>query len=91
MFLRLVWVSDRGTYMPLFLAVSCPAGQEDEDGACVDCPVGFYKNRTGALPCYTCPSGFRTALNGSVDEADCDVGKGLLSHTPFMSTRISIS
>ncbi|XP_076452127.1 uncharacterized protein LOC143287751 [Babylonia areolata] len=53
--------------------LSCSPGRQDQNGTCEPCPLGFFKNRTGAVPCHACPLGFRTAGVGSLDEADCSV------------------
>ena len=59
----------------LFCLVSCSPGRESIDGVCTPCPVGFYKNRTGAISCDTCPLGFRTSGEGTIDAQDCNIGK----------------
>lgn len=53
--------------------LNCSLGQEDRQGACVACAMGFYKNRTGAVACSLCPPGFRTQSTGSDDVTDCSI------------------
>lgn len=38
--------------------VVCPQGQEPFDKACIDCPVGKYKDTDSNSLCITCPSEF---------------------------------
>ncbi|XP_070188097.1 uncharacterized protein [Littorina saxatilis] len=53
--------------------LSCSPGRQDQNGMCEPCPVGSYKNRTGAVSCYPCPPNLRTASNASTDVADCNI------------------
>ncbi|KAK7506491.1 hypothetical protein BaRGS_00001966, partial [Batillaria attramentaria] len=53
--------------------LNCSMGREDRDGVCVPCDIGFYKNMTGAFTCAPCPTGTRTAGNGSLDITECTI------------------
>lgn len=48
---------------------SCPAGQQLSNGACYNCPVGYYCEG-GTKPAVACPSG-KTSNAGAKKDSDC--------------------
>ena len=53
--------------------LSCDPGNEDKNGVCVKCAVGYFKPEKKADSCTKCPSGFITSDVGSTSQTDCDV------------------
>ncbi|XP_023931173.1 sushi, von Willebrand factor type A, EGF and pentraxin domain-containing protein 1-like, partial [Lingula anatina] len=52
----------------------CPSGSElDDQGQCVSCPRGYYRQQGVQLRCTECPANFITPGNGSITVAECTV------------------
>lgn len=58
-----------------FISVSCDPGNEDKNGVCVKCAVGYFKPEKKADSCTKCPPGFITSDVGSTSQTDCSVRK----------------
>ena len=58
------------------ILVTCPAGQQDVNDTCKECPIGSYKEAAGPDTCDECAQGLTTSGTGSTDEsANCSIGK----------------
>lgn len=60
---------------PSCFVVTCPAGQQDEEDMCEQCPLATFKTDAGPAKCTDCPAGFTTAAIGTINAVDCDIGK----------------
>lgn len=49
----------------------CPAGEEEVQGSCLPCALGFYKESEGADACERCPGNYTTLLRGATSVAGC--------------------
>lgn len=61
-------------YMTTFVTVTCPAGMQDEDDECKQCPVGSYKEAAGFEDCTNCDAGLTTNGTGHNTSASCNIG-----------------
>ncbi|XP_035824571.1 uncharacterized protein LOC101861248 [Aplysia californica] len=53
--------------------LNCPVGKEDINGACRECPIGYFKITVGTGSCEKCPDGFITNSTGSTSSTDCEL------------------
>ena len=62
----------------LLLKVHCVPGKTKYSGQCVLCDVGTYKEDAGNTACTNCSSIRTTVSEGSISQADCNIGESYI-------------
>ena len=58
----------------MYIVGVCESGQQYITDACVDCEIGYYRDKLIHLVCMMCPQGFITDGEGAKEEAACTIG-----------------
>ena len=58
----------------LILIGICPAGEENKNGICTKCPIGYFR-KTDTATCKKCSNEFLTKEEGAKNESYCIVRK----------------